>query len=238
MNPTVALLTARTLLGRRRAAVLVLLPAALLGTAVIVRLVAGVDLTVGNHVLAVFALSTVVPLLGLIAGTGAIGPEIDDGSIVYLLTKPLNRMVIAVTKYAVATGTMLVFATVPTLVAGLVLLGGSENLAIGYAAASLVAGLAYGALFLALAVASRNAVVLGLGYALVWESLIGSYVPGAKALSVQQWARAVAGAIAGDDRVPSAVSLTTGIVALGVVTAAALWFAGHRLRSLRPVSDS
>ena len=122
MNPTVALLTARTLLGRRRAAVLVLLPAALLGTAVIVRLVAGVDLTVGNHVLAVFALSTVVPLLGLIAGTGAIGPEIDDGSIVYLLTKPLNRMVIAVTKYAVATGTMLVVATVPTLVAGLVLL--------------------------------------------------------------------------------------------------------------------
>ena len=41
-----------------------------------------------------------MPLLGLIAGTGAIGPEIDEGSIVYLLAKPLNRYSIVVTKLA------------------------------------------------------------------------------------------------------------------------------------------
>ncbi|MEJ2578598.1 MAG: hypothetical protein P8Z68_05805 [Kineosporiaceae bacterium] len=238
MNPTVALLTARTLLGRRRAAVLILLPAALLGAAIITRLTAGTDHDIGTLVLGAFALGTVVPLLGLIIGTGAIGPEIDDGSIVYLLTKPLNRTVIALTKYAVAAGTLLVFAVLPTFATGLILFGRSENLAAGYTVAALVAGLAYAALFLALAVASRNAVVVGLSYALIWESLIGAHVSGAQTLSVLQWARAVAGGIVGTDQISSAVSLTTGIIGLGVVIVGALWFAGHRLRSLRPISDS
>ena len=50
-----------------------------------------------------------MPLLSLIAGTGSIGPEIDDGSIVYLLAKPLNRYSIVVTKLAVAIGVVIVF---------------------------------------------------------------------------------------------------------------------------------
>ncbi len=37
---------------------------------------------------------------------------------------------------------------------------------------------------------SRNAVVIGLLYALIWESLVGTFVPGAQTLSVQQWALA------------------------------------------------
>ena len=55
----------------------------------------------------------------------------------------------------------------------------------------MLAGAAYCAVFLLLGVVSRHAVVFGLVYALLWESLIGGFVPGVKTLSIQQWALAV-----------------------------------------------
>ena len=187
MNATVAQLTARSLLGRRRAYLLMALPGVLIVLCVLVRLLAGEDNDITVGILGGFALSTLVPLLGLIAGTGSIGPEIDDGSIVYLLSKPLSRHSIAGTKAAVAATVVTVFAALPVLVAGLVLAGTSDGLAAGYFLGALVAGLAYATLFLLLAVVTRHAVVIGLIYALIWESLVGSYVPGAQALSIQQW---------------------------------------------------
>ena len=61
-----------------------------------------------------------VPLIALIAGTGALGPEIDDGSIVYLLAKPLPRREIVFTKLAVAVGgDRGVSTAVPLFVVGL-----------------------------------------------------------------------------------------------------------------------
>jgi ABC-2 type transport system permease protein len=100
MNLTIAQFTYHALLGRRRMLLLLILPALLLAIAVIVRWAAGPDPTVSANLLQAFALGTIVPLLGLLAGTGAIGTEIDDGSIVYLLAKPVNRMTIVLTKLA------------------------------------------------------------------------------------------------------------------------------------------
>ena len=105
---TVARLTAGSLLGRRRALLLLALPAVLLVLAGAARALAGQDAQLSAFVLGSFALGTVVPLLGLLAGTGAIGPEIDDGSIVYLLSKPLSRQVMVVSKLLVAVAVVLV----------------------------------------------------------------------------------------------------------------------------------
>jgi len=197
------------------------------------------DITVG--LLGGFALATLVPLLGLIAGTGAIGPEIDDGSIVYLLSKPLSRFSIATTKVAVAVAVIAVFAALPTLLAGLILSGTAGGLAGAYALGALAAGIAYGALFLLLAVITRHAVVVGLLYALIWEGLVGSFVPGAQTLSIQQWALAISvqvlGHRAGQLNVDSAVGLGAAIPLLLVIIVGCPWFAGRRLRSLRLTSD-
>ncbi|MGH8892286.1 MAG: ABC transporter permease subunit [Actinomycetes bacterium] len=239
MNATVAVLTLRTLLGRRRAWLLLVLPAVLLVLSVILR--ATVDAESRQEVavglLGVFALATLVPLLGLIAGTGAIGPEIDDGSIVYLLAKPLSRHSIVVTKLVVAVAVVTVFGALPVLLSGLILTGTADGLAVGFGVAALVAGGAYCALFLLLAVLTRNAVVVGLIYALVWESLVGSVVPGAQALSIQQWASALTRAIVGEDAdaldVTSAVRLGIAVPLLAVLVVATTAFAGSRLRSLR-----
>jgi ABC-2 type transport system permease protein len=232
-DPTVARLTYRALLGRRRAAILFVLPALLLVIAGAVRMFAGADDQIASDVLGGFAIATMVPLIGVIAGTGAIGPEIDDGSIVYLLAKPVKRPTIILTKLIVSIAVTMVFSAVPTLIAGLILNGNGQQIAVAYTIAALVASIAYSALFLLLGTVSRHAVVFGLVYALVWEALFGSLVPGARTLSVQQWSLAVAEKVGGSGAIASDVGLSTGTVLLVVVTVVATWYAGQKLRTLK-----
>jgi ABC-2 type transport system permease protein len=156
---TIGSLTASNLFGKRRVALLFVLPVLLILLAVTIRVLVGQDDGVTQTLLQFFALSPVVPLLCLIAGTGVIGPEIDDGSIIYILAKPVPRWAIVVTKFVVAVGCVAIFAALPTFIAGLVLSGFDGSIAVGFGAAALVAGVAYSALFLLLAVISRHAVV-------------------------------------------------------------------------------
>ncbi len=83
--------------------------------------------------------------------------------------------------------------------------------------------------------------MVGVLYALIWEALIGSFVPGAQALSIQQWSLAlteqVVGARAEELDVSSAVGLGAAVPLLLVVIVGSTWFAGWRLRSLRLTSD-
>jgi ABC-2 type transport system permease protein len=250
MNATVATLTRRSLLGRRRTLVLMLLPVALLALCTLARVLAGLDADIRRELdgalapglLSAFGIAILMPLLSLIAGTGSIGPEIDEGSIVYLLAKPLNRYSIVVTKLAVAIAVVVTFGVVPIAVAGVVLTGELGTITLGYAVGALAAGAAYTAVFLLLAVVTRNAVVIGLIYALIWESLVGGLVPGAQALSIQQWSLAVVQRVLGDSAerlgVEAAVGFGTGLVLLTVVTIGATGYAGRRLQTLRINEDS
>ena len=245
MNATVASLTSRSLLGRKRTLVLLLLPLALLALCTLARILAGLDADIERELngplapdlLGAFGVAILMPLLSLIAGTGAIGPEIDEGSIVYLLAKPLNRYSIVVTKLAVALAVVVVFGVVPVAVAGVVLTGEVGLVTVGYTIGALGAGVAYSAVFLLLAVVTRNAVVVGLIYALIWESLVGGLVPGAQTLSIQQWSLAVVQQVLGDSAgrlgVDAAVDFGTGLVLLAVVTVTATAYAGRRLQTLR-----
>ena len=45
-----------------------------------------------------------VPLVALLATTGLLAPEIDDGSVAYLLAKPISRHTIVLSKLLVALG--------------------------------------------------------------------------------------------------------------------------------------
>ncbi|MGX2995887.1 ABC transporter permease [Streptomyces sp. JNUCC 64] len=232
-DPTVARLTYRALLGRRRALILFALPALLIALAVAVRGFTGADDQVAADVLGGFALATMVPIIGVIAGTGAIAPEIDDGSVVYLLAKPIKRPSIIFTKLIVAIAVTMAFSALPTLVAGYILNGNGQQIAVSYTVAALVGSIAYAALFLLLGTVTRHAVVFGLVYALVWEAVFGTLVVGARTLSVQQWSLAVAHEVAGNDLVTSDVSLTSGVVLLSAVTVLATWYAGRKLRTLK-----
>lgn len=230
-HPTVARLTYRALLGRRRALILFALPTLLVVLAIAVRGLASADDSTAGGILGGFALGTMVPLIGVIAGTGAIGPEIDDGSVVYLLAKPVSRPTIIFTKLLVAIGVTVAFSALPVLLAGFLLNGNSQQMAVGYAVAAAIASVAYSALFLLFGTLTRHAVVFGLVYALVWEALMGTLIPGAKTLSIQQWALAVGQRVAAEGAITSDVGLPTAICLLVGLTAVATWYAGRRLKA-------
>ncbi|GAB2474678.1 ABC transporter permease [Xylanimonas ulmi] len=231
MNRTILRLTARAVLGGKRVWLLVALAAVLVAIAVLTRLLAPADETSAVSLLRGVAFATFLPLLGLIVGTGVIGPEIDDGSIVHLLAKPLSRHTIVRSKLAVALLAILAFAVVPTVAAALIL-GASARTVAAFGVGALCAGAVYGALFLLLSILTRHAVVVGLVYALVWESLVGNLVPGARNLSVQQWAQSVTGSIAPQGLVPASVGVGLAWTLIAGVFVAATWYAGSRLRVL------
>jgi ABC-2 type transport system permease protein len=245
MNVTVAQLTVSAVLGRRRAVLLLLLSVVLLGLCLFARVFASADPDVAGaleqglaaDLLGGFGLAVLLPLLGVIVGTGVIGPEIDDGSILYLLSKPLSRLSIVVTKLLVAVGVVAAFGAAPVVLGGVILTGQLGEVALAYGLGSFVAGFSYCALFLLLAVITRNAVVVGLLYALIWESLVGQIVPGAQAMSIQQWALALTEQTLGDDAarlgVASAVDVGTAAALLLLVVLASTWYAARRLRTIR-----
>jgi ABC-2 type transport system permease protein len=232
MIPTIARLTYATLFGHRRGLLLVVLPGVLLGLAVLLRLTVRDTDEISTGLLQQFALAIILPLVALLAATGALASEIDDGSIVYLLSKPIKRHTIVLTKALVAIGVILVLGAVPVLATGLVLDPDRWRTAVAFGVGALLAGVAYTAVFLALSVMTSNVVTVGLFYALLWEGVMGQYVSGAKALSVQQWSLAVVEKLAGGQGIESAVRLPVGLIALTAVTIAGLAVAVTRLRSL------
>lgn len=229
---TIAYITFRGMLGRKRALLLFALPAVLLLLSIGLRLTGNSDLDTATALLTQFGLGALLPLMALLAGTGVIAPEIDDGQIMYLMTKPIPRPLISTTKYLVAVVLVIAFGVVPIFVSAVIMSGLTANLAIGFAAGSLVGGIAYCALFVAIAVLSRFAVTIGLIYALVWENLLARYAAGAKTLSIRQWAISVTDLTTNATAVTSDVHTSTAVPMLIVLTALGVAFAGWKLRTL------
>jgi ABC-2 type transport system permease protein len=228
MNPTILRLSAQALLGRRRGVVLVLIPAVLLVLAFVVQTLT--DDAVGYEAVVSLGFTLALPLVALLAATAVLGPEVDDGSIVYLLSKPVSRHVIAGSKYAVAWAATMVLGALPLLVAGLVLDASDASQAVAWGVGGAVAGTAYTALFLGLAAFTRHAVVIGLLFSLLWEGVLGSVLEGIRWVAIGAWGREVATEIS--SQVPAqGIGVGYAVVAAALVSAGSLWFTGDRLRS-------
>ncbi|OWU99559.1 ABC transporter permease [Micromonospora wenchangensis] len=226
---TVSWITARGLFGRRRFLMLLPLPAVLVLLAVLCRSL-GVDPGQwAPPVLVGLGLAVVLPVVALIVGTGVLGAEIDDGTVVHILTKPLPRWQIVLPKLAVAAGVSAVTVAVPLYVAGV--LADSVRLGLGLVVASALGALAYSALFLALSLVTRRPVLLGLVYVLIWEGLLGNFVSGTRVLSIQQWVIALADRIAPTDLLSTTVSVPVAVVLTALVSVGFTVLAIDRLRS-------
>ena len=126
---TISWITARGLFGRRRFLLLLPLPVLLVGLAVMSRSFGVAASNWGQPVLVGLGLAVVLPVVALIVGTGVLGSEIDDGTIVHILTKPLPRWQIVLPKLAVATGVTVSTVAVPLYVAAV--LADSVRLGLG-----------------------------------------------------------------------------------------------------------
>lgn len=237
MNGTVARLTISTLLRGWRGFTLAGLPVILLALTFMVRSVVGNTHSAHELLLSGLTLGTIVPLINLIVGTGAISTEIDDGSIVYLLMKPIRRGTIVATKLAVAIVVALVFAVIPVFAACVILTGAVGSITLAFTAAAAISCVVYCSLFVMLSVLSRQAVIIGLLYMLLWENLVGGLITGARVLSVQYWAMSIGSTI--DSQVLKAdVNVTAAAILACVVTLGGIWYAARRLGMLAVTADA
>ncbi len=237
ISGTIVRLGIRSVFGRRRGVLLFLLPLVLIGLSVLVRVLVGEDPTAASDTLYGLGLVVIVPLVSLLATTGVLAPEIDDGSISYLLAKPISRHTIVVSKLVVAATCVLLFAAVPMLVAGLVLLIDEPPVAVGFALGSLVGGLAYCALFALLSVLTRHAVVVGLIYLLIWEGLLGGLLDGVRWLSITRWAGAITQEVPDDITLVEGLGPGYAVAATAVVIVLGTWLTGQRLRAFNLTGD-
>ncbi|UVS79721.1 ABC transporter permease [Actinokineospora sp. UTMC 2448] len=232
MNPTIMRLTARALLGRRRVLLLLPMPIVLIGLTLLG--VASEDeyVTAGDWGPLVFGnlgLAVILPLTALIVGSSALGLEIDDGTITHLLTKPLPRGEIILSKLTVAWLVTTAATAVPLAVAALI--AGSGALAVGMVVGAAVGSLAYSALFLALSVMSKRPVAVGLVYIVLWENLLVSFVDGARVFSIRQHAGALADAIGDTPLVDSSLTVLTAVIMAAAFATLGTYAATRRLRS-------
>jgi ABC-2 type transport system permease protein len=222
----IASVTLRALLGRRRTLLMLLLA----GAPVLLGLIVRAD---GERPRALvpalegLIVTSVLPLVALVIGTPALGSELDDGTAVHILTKPIPRSAIVVPKLLVAAGLTAAMLVPSTVLAGVLIGGtGSRELAItfAFALAALIGSFVYSAIFVALSAATSRGLVIGLGYSLLWEGVLSGALPGTQLFSVREYLRGIVSAIGPKDSLVSVVGaqgFVLAAVAFVVVTALA-----------------
>lgn len=236
MNVTIMKITGRGLFGRRRFLLLLPLPALVVGLAALADGLGAAPADWVAPVLVGLGVAVVLPVMSLIVGTGVLGSEVDDGTLVHILAKPLPRREIILAKLVVAVLVTTVTVGLPLFVGGLI--AGSTRLGLGLAAGAAVGAVAYSALFLALSLLTRRPVLLGLLYVLIWEGLLGNLLSGTRVLSIQQYVITLADAVSGTDLLTGLVSTPVSLVMTAVFTVGGVLLAIDRLRSFSVAGET
>ncbi len=235
MTGALVSITLRAMLNRRRTLLLALLGVLLIGIAAIYALSdppPDQALEVTRSLLGDLAIGVLLPVVAVIVGTAAIGSELDDGTVVYLLARPVPRWRIVLVKLLVAWVVVTLLVAPATLVAGLI---GQDDpaLAIGFAAAAVIGALEYTAVFVALSLLTSRALIVGLAYVVIWEGVVAGLFAGTRPISVRQHVLAVAEALGGADAAGIAdVALEVAVGALVIVTVGATILAVRRLETV------
>jgi ABC-2 type transport system permease protein len=213
--------TLRGLIGRRRTLLMLLLVALPVLIALLVRLADGrmeVD-----RILDAMLVRTVLPLVALVLGTAALGSELEDGTAVYLMIKPVSRWRIVGAKMLVAGG-LTAALVVPSAVLTGVLAGGTGPAlatTFGFALAAGIGGAAYACVFVGLSTFTSRALLLGLAYTLIWEGVLAGLLEGTRFLSIRQATLGIAKGLAGraQDGVTLDLAISVAIVSMAVLAA-------------------
>jgi ABC-2 type transport system permease protein len=242
----IARVTARQLLGRRRTILLALLAAIPVLLALLFR-VAGptspraLD-AFTESVFVAMIVTLLLPLVALVFGTAAFGTEIEDGTVVYLLSKPVRRRTVVLAKWMVAGAASLVLTAGATLLTGLIALAGTPNgveNTVGFTVGVAAGAVIYAVVFVALSLVTGRALIAGLLYVLVWEGALADFFSGIRFLSIRQYILGIADAAGVGGRVTSDnLELGTAVVLALVVVFGALVIAVRRLGSFEiPQAD-
>jgi ABC-2 type transport system permease protein len=137
-------------------------------------------------------IAPLLPIAVLILATGALGNEIEDRTLPYLTLKPIGRLRIVAEKLL-----GVLWVAYPLIAAGMaatffLAFRGEWNDNIRVLGAMLAGGAigvaGYAAIFMLISLLITRALLAGIMYTLLWESLLGRYLPGLRVVSVRHFA--------------------------------------------------
>jgi ABC-2 type transport system permease protein len=238
MNQTVFTLTLRQFFGQRRSLFLLLLAAVPVILAVIFR--AGDHLDqhdwTANVLLDRMIITTVLPLACLILGTAALGSEIEDGTVVYILAKPIPRYQVIISKFAASAVVVLAFLVPAAAISSLIALEGvsAENIPAAFTIATLLGVIAYSAVFILFSVATSRALIAGLAYVFIWEGIVTDLFTATRWISIRQYCLGIADLLSTvhPDDFEAELNGVAAIILITTATALALLIATRRLQHL------
>jgi ABC-2 type transport system permease protein len=209
--------TLRGLLGRRRTLLMLLLVGLPILVALLLR-VAG-NTIAPDEILDPMVIRTILPLLALVFGTAALGSELEDGTAVYLIVKPIPRWRIIGAKMLVAAGLTVALILPSAVATGILAAGvgpGSLGTTFAYALAASIGGATYACAFVALSAFTGRALIIGLAYTLIWEGVLAGLLEGTRFLSIRQ---ATLGLAAGLDEPPFGQTVLAYPLSIAIIVA-------------------
>ena len=243
---TIFRLSMRQLTGRWRIVLILLLVSLPIGLAAIVSATLGEDETstegFTSTLLDALMIAGILPIISMVLATAALGNEVEDRTLSYLVLKPIPRWRIALPKLlaVIAVGG-------PVLVAGGVIatvLGTSDlgavivpfdsplRAAFAVGLALFVGVVAYSSIFVWAGLMTNRALGFGLIYVFVWEGVLGTLLNGIRYLSVRGYTLAILHGTYEDgfeslaDRV---IQFEAGLVGAAIVTVAFFLLTVRRL---------
>ncbi len=222
----------RQLLTMGRAVALGLLGAAVILVAWAVRASDSTSLTEDAlRVIVDLGFGVVIPIVVLVFASGALGDLREDGTLVYLWLRPVHRWPVVVGACTAAFFVSLPFTVLPVTIAALVT-GAGSTLVTASLIAGLVAVVAYTALFVFFGLIVKNAVVWGLGYVLVWETIAAGFGTIPARMAIRGYSRSILTSRVGVELELADVSQAAGVIVPLAIAVAAIVLGTWRLARL------
>lgn len=193
----------------------------------------GIDdpLEAAVQVISNLGFAVLVPVVALVFASASLGDAREDGTLVYLWLRPMDRWPVVVGAWLAAITVSLPLTVIPLGVAAL-LAGGGAELLTATTLAAVVGVVAYSALFVLLGLVVKNSIVWGLGYVLVWEGIVAAFGSFAAKLAIRGYTRSILTSVTDVDLDLGDLPLAAGIVVPLLAAAVALALASLRLRDL------
>lgn len=223
----------RQLVTRGRLAAMILVGAAIAAVAWAVGASDEIDdpLEAAVQVISGLGFTALVPIVALVFASASLGDTREDGTLVYLWLRPMDRWPVVVGAWLASITVSLPLTVVPLGLAALLAGGGGELLGATVLAA-VVGVVAYSALFVLLGLIVKNAIVWGLGYVLIWEGIVAAFGSFAAKLAIRGYTRSIITAITDIDLDLGDLGLGAGVIVPLLVAVVALVAASRRLASM------
>lgn len=181
---------------------------------------------------------TLLPITVLILATGALGNEVEDRTLPYLTLKPLRRFRIVFEKWL---GSIVV--AIPAICSGILVTSlivlrdeasDDKRTIVGALVATAIGICAYTAIFMFVSLIIQRALLVGIIYTFVWESILGRYLPGLRIVSVRHFVTSIYERIQNQPDLYSdgIAALSSAIIVLAATTAVTLLLSTRRLQRM------